>query len=192
MSETNAPVMDFLLHRRSTPPKMLEEPAPGREALMPILTAGLRSPDHGKLEPWRLMVLEKPALERLAALAAMRAPHLDVPEEKVAKGVSQYAESPLAVAVIFSPKVSEKVPEVEQLYSAGAVCLGVLNAALASGWGACWLTGWAVNDRTFLSQGLGLEAQESVAGMIFIGTQRRRPPERPRPDPAAIIQWVES
>ena len=95
------------------------------------------------------------------------------------------------VAVVASPKPSESIPKVEQTLSAGAACLSLLNAALASGWGACWLTGWAAHDRAFVTEGLGLGAEEFIAGMIHIGTERRTPPERPRPDMAAITTWVE-
>jgi len=94
------------------------------------------------------------------------------------------------VAVISSPKPSDKVPEIEQCYSAGAVCLGLLNAALASGWGANWLTGWACYDAEFRARGLGLAEGEGVAGFIVIGTETVTPPERPRPDLAAITTWM--
>ena len=192
MPERNPAAMEFLLNRRSRPAKTLRGPVPGREALLPILTAAARVPDHGKLEPWRFIVLEKPALERLADLAEARAPDLDVAPEKVAKGVAQYRDAGLAVVVVSAPVPSEKVPEIEQLYSAGAACLGLLNAALASGWGANWLTGWAIYDREFLRRGLGLADHESVAGVIVIGTETNAPPERPRPDLDQIVSWVAS
>lgn len=190
MPDPNPAAMDFLLTRRSRPARTLAAPVPDRAALMPILTAALRSPDHGGLEPWRLMVLEKPALDRLAALAATRAAELGLDEERTAKGRGQFDRSHLAVAVVASPKVSDKVPELEQLLSAGAVCLSLLNAALASGWGASWITGWPAFDRPFVEQGLGLAPQELVAGIIHIGTETAPPPDRPRPDPARIVTWV--
>ena len=84
------------------------------------------------------------------------------------------------------------MPEIEQTYSAGAVCLALLNAALAAGWGANWLTGWPAHDRMFLTQGLDLAAHETVAGFIHIGTETIAPPERPRPDINAITTWATS
>jgi len=123
-------------------------------------------------------------------LALERAPALDLDPDKIAKGVSQYSDGKLAVAVISSPKPSEKVPKIEQIYSAGAVCLALLNAALASGWGANWLSGWANHDREFLTRGLGLSNTENLAGLIFIGTEKYAPPERPRPDIDALTSWV--
>ncbi len=192
MPVPNPAALDFLLSRRSRPAKTLQAPAPDRAALEPILTAALRSPDHGKLEPWRLIVLQRAALDRLAALAVDRGTALGLDPAQVEKTRTAYADSPLAVAVISAPVASEKVPEVEQLYSAGAVCLALLNAALASGWGANWLSGWASHDRGFVEQGLGLSPQESVAGLIHIGTERAAPPERPRPELAAKVTWAEA
>lgn len=190
MPDPRPEVLDFLLTRRSRPAKTLGLPVPGRTALMPILTAAARSPDHGKLEPWRFLVLEHAALLRLATLAEERGQVLGKTPEDIAKMRAQFADAHLVVAVVFSPRPSEKIPEVEQLLSAGAVCLALLNAALATGWGASWLTGWAAHDRGFAEAGLGLAPHERVAGLIHIGTETAAPPERPRPDVAALTTWV--
>lgn len=190
MPARNTAALDFLLSRRSRPAKTLTTPIPSRAELMPILTAAARSPDHGKLEPWRFIVLEKAALNRLAELAAERGRALALEPDKIDKGVAQYAQADLAVAVIACPRPSPKVPAIEQTYSAGAVCLAMLNAALAAGWGANWLSGWASHDRDFLVAGLGLQSAESIAGFIHIGTETHPPPERPRPDVAGITSWM--
>jgi len=190
MPDANQAVLDFLLTRRSRPAKTLVAPVPGRAALRVLLTAAARSPDHGKLEPWRFLVLEKAALARLAGLAEARGAALGKSEGEIAKQRAQFADADLAVAVVEAPKPSDKIPAIEQTYSAGAVCLALLNAALAAGWGANWLTGWAVHDRAFAETGLGLSAGERVAGLIHIGTETAAPPERPRPDIDAITRWV--
>ncbi|MBD3677517.1 MAG: nitroreductase [Rhodobacteraceae bacterium] len=190
MPDKNTAALEFLLTRRSRPAKTLTTPVPSRDELMPILTAAARTPDHGKLEPWRFVVLEKAALERLAEIARERGPALGVEPEKIEKGVRQYSDADLAVAVIASPKPSDKIPAIEQTYSAGAVSLALLNAALASGWGANWLTGWASHDREFMTRGLKLEPHESIAGFIHIGTETAAPPDRPRPDLDAIVSWM--
>lgn len=182
--------MEFLLSRRSRPAKTLIAPAPSREELEPILQAAARSPDHGKLEPWRFIVLEKPALERLADLAETIGKRQGRVEEQCNKGRRYYDDGHLAVAVIEVQKPSETIPAKEQTYSAGAVCLAMLNAGLASGWGANWLSGWPSHDREFITEGLGLAENESVAGLIFFGTERITPPERPRPDLDTITTWV--
>ena len=190
MPQTNPAAMEFLLTRRSRPAKTLELPIPDRAALAPILQAAARSPDHGKLEPWRLIVLERAALLRLASLAAETGTRLDKTDEEITKATSQFANAHLTVAVIEVQRPSPKVPAIEQTYSAGAVCLALLNAALASGWGANWLSGWASHDRTFAQTALSLGDNERIAGFIHIGTERAAPPERPRPDMDAITTWV--
>ena len=182
--------LDFMLRRRSYPPVLLQDPPPTPEALLAMLTAAARVPDHGKLTPWRFIVIEGAARARLADFARDSAARQGIPEDKAAKGLAAIRDTPLTVAVIASPKTSDKVPEIEQTLSVGAVCLGLVNAALASGFGACWLTGWAVADATFRAEALGLAPREWVAGMIHIGTPRAKSPERPRPDVAALTTWL--
>lgn len=190
MSDPRPEVLDFLLTRRSRPAKTLALPIPTRDELAPILTAAARTPDHGKLEPWRFIVLEGAALQRLAEYAVKRGPQLGVEGDKLEKARRQFADAGMVVAVVSSPVTSPKVPEIEQVLSSGAVCLSMLNAALASGWGANWLTGWMATDRAFLRHGLSLAKSEFVAGFIHIGTERITPPERPRPDVEAMTTWV--
>ncbi|KPQ07556.1 MAG: Nitroreductase [Rhodobacteraceae bacterium HLUCCA12] len=188
--DENPQVMDFLLNRRSRPAKMLRAPAPDAPMLRRLLTAATRVPDHGKLEPWRLVVLEPEALARLAALIEARGAAQDMDPAQVAKAAQTFRGSPMVVAVVAAPKPSEKIPEIEQILSAGAVCLSLLNASLAQGFGACWLTGWPAFDRPFLEQGLGLTEDEQIAGFIHIGTSDATPPDRPRPDLDALVTWL--
>lgn len=190
MSLKNPAALDFLMARRSRPAKTLVAPAPTRDELVPLLTAAARSPDHGKLEPWRFIVLEQGAMPRLADLTEQRGRELGKDAGDIAKARTQFDMGLLAVAVIEVQKPSEKVPVVEQTYSAGAVCLGLVNAALASGWGANWLSGWQSHDRAFCEQAFGLAQNERVAGLIHIATEGATPPERPRPDISALTEWV--
>lgn len=192
MPEPNQAALDFLLTRRSRPAPTLAAPWPDRAALETILTAAARSPDHGKLEPWRFIVLNGAALTRLAGLVAEIGGAAGRPEGDIAKLADTFARSGCAVVVVESPKASEKIPALEQTYSAGAVCLSLLNAALAAGWGANWLTGWAAYDRGFLTRGLGLGDHERIVGIVHIGTETAVPPDRPRPDLTAITTWVEA
>lgn len=182
-------VVDFLLTRRSRPARTLVAPSPDRIALEPLLTAALRVPDHGKLEPWRFVVLQETALTRLADVTR----HLGAAQGRDAgtlpRNAAMFADAPLMVAVVSCPSPSEKVPEVEQILSAGAVCLGLVNAAMAAGWGANWLSGWMATDRAWLSEGLGLAAHEWVAGFVVLGTETSVPSDRPRPDVAERTTW---
>ena len=190
MPAPNQAALDFLLTRRSRPAKTLTAPVPDKPAIEQLLTAAARTPDHGKLEPWRFIVLTKPALTRLAAMIPERGAALGIDPDKITKARDQYANADLAVAVVCSPKPSDKIPQIEQIYSAGAVCLALVNAGLAAGWGANWLSGWPSHDRDFIRDGLGLADHETIAGLIHLGTETNTPPERPRPDLAAITTWV--
>lgn len=190
MPPPNPEAFHFLMTRRSRPAKTLCMPVPTSEELAPMLQAAARTPDHGKLEPWRFIVIEKPAMTRLADVAEACGRALGLDEEQIAKGRGQFDQGHLAVAVIEVQKPSAKIPALEQTYSAGAVCLALLNAALASGWGANWLSGWPSHDRSFMQGALGLEAHERIAGFIHIGTETATPPDRPRPDMDAITTWI--
>ena len=192
MPDKNPAALDFLLSRRSRPARTLGLPVPSRDEVGQLLSAATRVPDHGKLEPWRFIVLTRPATDRLARLVEERGPALGQEPEKIAKAASQYSMSDLAVVVVQVPRPTEKVPLIEQTYSAGAVCLSLLNAALAQGWGANWLSGWPTYDETFRREGLGLRDGESVAGIIHIGTPVAESPDRPRPDVAKLTTWAES
>lgn len=190
MQNRNDTALAFLATRRSHPPKLLAAPAPDRDEVMQMLTLAARAPDHGKLEPWRFLVLTRPALDRLAPIlhrAVLDAGQDEAAADKAASALS----SPLIVGVIHSPVESPRVPEWEQVLSAGAVCLGLVNAALASGWGASWLTGFAALNQGFATAHLGLEPGERVAGLIHIGSRRDSPPDRPRPDIEAKTRWLE-
>jgi nitroreductase len=180
--------MEFLLTRRSRPPKLLSAPGPDRAAIERLLTAATRIPDHGKLEPWRFVVLSGAGLARFAAaIRARGAATGDDPD----KGARAFEEAPMAVAVVSSPKPSDKIPGIEQTLSAGCAALSLLNAALASGWGASWLTGWPAYDRGLVEAELGLAPHESVVGFVYLGTCATPPPDRPRPDVAALTTWLD-
>jgi nitroreductase len=180
----NAEALDFLRSRRSHPPALLTGPGPDDAALTELLTLAARVPDHGKLEPWRFIVLRDPALERLAPLVAEASTAAGNTPEKAQKHGDAF-RVPVVVAVVFTPTASDKVPEWEQFLSAGAVSLGLVNAALASGYGASWLTGVA-SAPDFARAHLGLTGDERIAGFIHIGSRRDAPPpDRPRPDIAA-------
>ena len=186
----NPAALDFLLTRRSRPAKTLTGPVPDRDMLMTLLTAAARTPDHGKLEPWRFIVIDHAAMAPLAALAQTRGEALEYEPDQIRKGRIQFDQGHLAVAVIEVNKPSDKIPMLEQTYSAGAVCLALLNAALAAGWGANWLSGWPSHDRLFMEQGFALEPHERIAGIIYFGTESSAPPERPRPDVETITTWL--
>ncbi len=175
----------FLKTRRSRPQKILTGPVPDDAALHALLQIAGRAPDHGKLEPWRFIVLRRADLQKLGPVARELANAAGQDTDKCAR---QFETGALAVAVIECPKASDKIPALEQTYSAGAVCMQLLNAALAAGWGANWLSGWPSHQPEFCTK-MGLATGERIAGFIHIGTGPATMPDRPRPDMDAITQW---
>ena len=179
--------MDFLLSRRSRPFKILKEPVPEGEELERILTAAVRTPDHGALEPWRLIVIGKSAMPGICTVLRERGEALGKGASLLDRAVEVFANANLIVAVVASPDRESKIPAIEQTMSAGAVCLSLLNAALASGWGANWLTGFGAHDPEFRQRALGLSPDESIAGFIHLGTGPDSFPDRPRPGLETLV-----
>ncbi len=184
---TPAPaVLDFLALRRSASAMKLAEPGPSAAELETLLRLAARVPDHGKLSPWRFVILEGEGKARLAgrleALARSRGDQVAMAK------LGKLKTPPVGVAVISSPKEAS-IPEWEQLLSAGAVCTNLLNAALAMGYGANWITDWYAYDAEAM-QILGLSGRERVAGFVFMGTSSEAPLERERPNVAALTsRW---
>lgn len=181
--------LDVLQSRKSHPARMLGAPFLARDQIETLLTIAARVPDHGKLVPWRFVVLSDTALTRMAELVPARGEALGIDPEKIAKVTAQYRDSGLAIAVIACPK-GGNIPAIEQTLSAGAVCMNILHAAEAMGFGANWLSGWASFDAQFTAETLNTTGEEFVAGIIHIGTVTGAVAERPRPDLAAITTWA--
>ncbi|AZQ68523.1 nitroreductase [Silicimonas algicola] len=192
MPDPNPSALAFLETRRSRPAKTLAGPFPARDEVRRLLTVAARAPDHGKLEPWRFLVLEAPALARLAGTLAEKGAELGIEPEKIDKARAEMGGAGLAVVVVASPKPSDKIPGIEQTLSAGAVCMNLLSAALAAGWGANWLSGWASHDADWRERQLGLMPHEWIAGIVHLGTETSPPPDRPRPDVDALTEWIEA
>lgn len=170
----------LLLTRRSVPPVGLQEPGPSEQELQTILTAASRVPDHGKLAPWRFVVLtgEHRALfaERVthAALQPREADPQRIETEK------RKFEAPLIIVVVSRAAPHVKIPEWEQVLSAGAVCMNLLVAAHALGYSASWLTGRPSYDGS-AAEVLALAPGEQIAGFMHVGTAAETPSDRPRP-----------
>ncbi len=190
MPKNRPEVLDFLLTRRSRPAKTLGDRAPDRAELQTLLTAASRTPDHGKLVPWRFVVLADGGRRRaLAELAARRLAQIGHDPAKIDKDAGAFLQGGVIVAVISSPRDAH-IPRWEQEFAAPCVCLSLLNAALASGWGANWLTGPLARDEAFLAEAFGCAPGETVAGFVHIGDETVAPADRDRPDVGAITTWV--
>lgn len=177
-----------LQSRRSVPSKQLGEPGPDPATLLRMLQAASRVPDHGKLVPFRFLRIGGQDRQALGELLATRTLALDpqAPAAAVEKDRARFSHAPVVITVIARLTPNHKVPEQEQLLTAGSVCFALLQAAQALGFGAQWLSGWAAYDPV-VTHALGLTAQEKIAGFIHIGTPRLEVPERERPDAAALL-----
>ena len=179
---------DLLSERSSVPSRLLGEPGPTSEQLERLFAMAIRVPDHGKLIPWRLLLVRGEARRQLGEKLAEIHRHNDpnVPDAVIAKDRDRFNFAPLIVAVIARLTPGHKVPEQEQILSAGCVAYNLLLGAQALGFGAQWLTGWAAYDRRVAAL-LGLVDDERIVSFVHIGTAREPAPERVRPDPAALL-----
>ncbi len=176
-----------LATRRSASAQTLRAPGPTRDETEEILSLGARSPDHGKLFPWRFVVMSPHSRAELARALAPLADRQPDPG-KAAKVLAKLTAPPLSILVLSVPIPGHKVPEWEQQLSAGAVCMNLGHAANALGFAAGWITDWYSYDPEALIL-LGVGEGERVAGFIHIGTLVEPPLERPRPDVAALTTW---
>jgi nitroreductase len=180
--------IDLLKTRRSVKPREMTAPGPSPAELETILTIGARVPDHGKLAPWRFIIFEGDARERagevIAKVFARKNPNASPAEIDLEK--RRLTDAPLVIAVVSFTRPHPKVPPWEQELSAGASAMNIVTAATALGFGACWLTGWFAFDRDVLD-GLGLKADERLAGFIHIGTPSKPSEDRPRPVLSDIV-----
>jgi nitroreductase len=177
-----ADVLTFLALRRSASAVTLTGPGPSDIEVADLLRVAARAPDHGKLTPWRFILLPTEAKAAFAAkLQALAEGRGDV---KAAAKLVKLKTPPWGVAVISSP-IQSDIPEWEQILSAGVVCTNLLYAAGAMGYGANWITDWYAYDAEATAI-LGLKAGEKVAGFVFVGATAEPPLERVRPDVSTL------
>jgi nitroreductase len=180
--------IELLKIRRSVKPREMTGPGPSPAELETILTIGARVPDHGKLVPWRFIIFEGDARERagdvIATVFAQKNPQANAADIDIEK--KRLTDAPLVIAVVSLTKPHPKVPPFEQELSAGASAMNIVTAATALGYGACWLTGWFAFDRDVLD-GLGVKADEKIAGFIHIGKTAKPNEDRPRPVLSEIV-----
>jgi len=188
----NSALRDYLMTRRSVGIGFLKDPGPSPDELQEILTIGTRVPDHGKLTPWRLILIEGDSRLRagakLAEIAKRNNPALDEASLDVER--RQFLPAPLTIGVIFSHKPLAKAPEMEQLLSAGNVAFNLQHAAFALGYAASWVTRWFAFD-TAAQQMLGAKGGERFIGFVHIGTPTTVIEDRDRPDLKTIVSSFE-
>lgn len=181
--------LTLLKTRRSVAVTLMKEEAVSPEHLQEILAIATRVPDHGKLAPWRILILQADARAALGEVAAKRfaALYADAREAELAFERNRFCRAPLVLAVLSTPVIG-KIPVIEQQHSASAVCMNILHAATALGLGAKWLTEWPAFDAEMTSHLLAQAGKEagSIAGFIYIGHPKQKQEERERPDIQAV------
>ena len=186
----NESLIAYLKTRRSMPAFQMKEPGPSREEIEEILTLASRVPDHGKLAPWRFIVISGDERQRmsLALSRIARAEKPDLGEEMIKVEETRFTRAPVVVAVVSKAAPHVKIPEWEQLMSAGAVCLNMVISANALGYVSNWLTEWmAYNEKAY--EIIGLAPGEKIAGFVHIGSTDFPVTDRPRPDLAETVTW---
>ena len=173
--------IDLLLSRRSVLANLMDGPGPDADDLRSILEAGMRVPDHGRLTPWRFVVIRGEARHALGEVIAkaFRRDNPEAEEKRVGLERKRLARAPVVVAVISQVLKEHKIPEWEQVLSAGAACQNMLVGALSLGYAAQWLTEWYAYE-PLLCEALGLTGDDRIAGFLYIGNAEA-PGERARP-----------
>jgi nitroreductase len=187
---TNPETYELLMKRRSVKANDMLAPGPDHETITKILAAGMRVPDHGKLAPWRFIVLEGEAREKLGdVFADLAVTEYDANEQLVQKAKGYATQGPTLIIAISSPSTKHPIPEWEQHLSAGAACQNMLVAATALGLASQWLTGGGSYSPK-VCKALGMTEKEKIAGLMFFGQHgERAPTERPRPNIDDHIIW---
>ena len=183
MLNDRSSALSLLRTRRSGRPRDLVEPGPDSDQLRDILAIAARTPDHGKLAPWRFIHVGRDSRRAWLELLdrAYRSGRPEEPGRLEVEAVQRFAtQAPELVIVLSSPVEGTKIPLWEQELSCGAACMNLLLAAHAMGFAAGWVTGWAAYSRDVLS-GLGAREHERIAGFIFLGTPGQELEERVRP-----------
>ena len=183
----SAAMLERLATRRSTPAQALGDPGPASADIDTLLTLAARTPDHGKLFPWRFVVLGRQTRAAIAERLGVMAVEKGLPGKAVAV-LAKLTAAPTTVLVVSTAAPASK-PVWEQELSAGAVCMNLEHAAAALGFSSSWITDWYSYDPDALPL-FGVRAGEKVAGFIHIGTAAEPPLERERPDLSAITQHL--
>ena len=191
LNNLDADTIDFLTTRRSTVARMMDGPGPGGEDLKRIMEAGMRVPDHGRLTPWRFIVIRGDAREKLGDVIAeaYKKNNPDAIEEQVEIEQERLTRAPVVIAVVSRVQKEHKIPEWEQILSSGAACQTMLIAAQSMGYAAQWLTEWYAYDAN-VKQAIGAESGDEIAGFLYLGNGTGELSDRARPAYDDIVsEW---
>ncbi len=189
--QTSPHPLDALLSRQSV--SALEEPAPEGAHLDLILEAGLRAPDHGRLRPWRFVLIRCEARVALGDCLAAAARDRQAPQAQIDRIRAWPLRTPLLIGLGAQIRPGHPIPEIEQLLSAGAAAMNMLNAIHMLGYAGMWVTGANTYDPT-VNAALGFQAPSRLVGFLAVGTAKPPTPGAAaptgRPDRLAhVVEW---
>jgi nitroreductase len=181
--------IDLLLARRSLSAKNMVEPAPTSDELETILRCGIRVPDHKKLAPWRIQVVQGDARLEVGQVFAdiFKKNNPTASAEQIQSEANRATRAPLLL-IVSTHITNQKVPRIEQVLSGGAVCQNLIIATNALGYYAQWVTEWVAFDED-VKMGLGIDAEDEILGYIYIGSAEEAPTERERPNFDDVITY---
>jgi len=181
----------FVASRRSGKPRDMVAPGPDADQLRRILSCAIRTPDHGKLAPWRFVRVDTDQRDAFAAL--LQRAYCETrpnPGRLEQKAIDDFArQAPVLIVALSCPKHASHIPVWEQELSVGAACMNLLVAAHAEGFVGGWLTGWAAYSEIVRA---AFAPEGRIAGFIFLGSPSRPLEDRPRPEyDQVVLRWEE-
>jgi nitroreductase len=178
-------ILNFLSKRRSVTAKRMSEGTVLDDHLQLILNAGLRVPDHGGVKPWKICVIKgesRKIFDEKIILKEFKKNNKNASEELIKMESSRFQRAHTIIAILSTPELDHKVPEWEQVLSAGAVCTTILYAAQSFDYAAQWVTEWYAYNKKIIKELGGNPIKDKIAGFIYIGSKNKEPKERIRPN----------
>jgi nitroreductase len=182
LNKLDSKTIDFLTTRRSTVARMMGDPGPNDDELRQIMEAGMRVPDHGRLTPWRFIVIRSDARDTIGDVIvnSFKRNNPDAIQEQIEIEQERLTRAPIVIAVVSRVHREHKIPVWEQILSSGAACQTMLIAAQSMGYAAQWLTEWYAYDSD-VKKAIGAEADDEIAGFVYLGNPVGELTDRARP-----------
>lgn len=182
LNKLDSKTIDFLTTRRSTVARMMGDPGPNDDELRQIMEAGMRVPDHGRLTPWRFIVIRSDARDTIGDVIvnSFKRNNPDAIQEQIEIEQERLTRAPIVIAVVSRVHREHKIPVWEQILSSGAACQTMLIAAQSTGYAAQWLTEWYAYDSD-VKKAIGAEADDEIAGFVYLGNPLGELTDRARP-----------
>ena len=184
---------DFYIKRRSVIARKMSTAKIPDEDLKKILAAGIRVPDHGALNPWKIKVIEgekRKIIDENVILSEFKKENPNASEIQIETESKRFQRASIVLAVLSTPVEHPKIPMWEMTLSSGAVCMNLLSCAQSLGYAAQWLTEWYAYNKKMLEYLGGRPDIDKISGFIYLGHKTQEPNERRRPEPVDVINYL--